>query len=386
MNHQATDTLFAPAQRSGSDEIMRVAAHFQVDHFFGTMFDEAPAILMVLNGNRQVVFANKALLNLLNADEKASLYGMRPGELLCCTHSLETEGGCGTTSFCRYCGAVNAILKSQEGKKAIEECRILVKRGNFEEALDLRVWATPFEFQGDRYTLLALADIADEKRRAFVERIFLHDILNTASALRGFSELIAEDDIDEDSKREFIQRVAVLSNRIVDEINAHRQLMAAENNDLKITTKKMDSLIFLSSLINSYSSPEILNGRHLRLADDGQRVSFETDETLLNRIIGNMAKNAIEASLPGGTVTMGCSATDDHVSFWVHNSTYMPEEIRLQIFSRSFSTKGAGRGLGTYSMKYLTEKYLHGSIVFESTEAGGTTFTATYPLFIQNVA
>lgn len=54
--------------------------------------------------------------------------------------------------------------------------------------------------------------------------------------------------------------------------------------------------------------------------------------------------------------------------------------MRLQIFNRSFSTKSTGRGLGTYSMKYLTEKYLRGEMSFTSVEGEGTTFLARYPL------
>ncbi len=52
----------------------------------------------------------------------------------------------------------------------------------------------------------------------------------------------------------------------------------------------------------------------------------------------------------------------------------MADDVRLQIFQRSFSTKGGGRGIGTYSMKLLTEKYLHGEIHFTSTNPKGTTF------------
>ena len=52
---------------------------------------------------------------------------------------------------------------------------------------------------------------------------------------------------------------------------------------------------------------------------------------------------------------------------------------RLQVFQRSFSTKGSGRGLGTYSMRLLTEHYLRGSVGFTSSAAEGTTFFASYP-------
>ena len=58
----------------------------------------------------------------------------------------------------------------------------------------------------------------------------------------------------------------------------------------------------------------------------------------------------------------------------------MPKRVQLQIFQRSFSTKGNGRGLGTYSMKLFTEKYLQGRVSFESTEEEGTTFMAMMPI------
>ena len=55
-------------------------------------------------------------------------------------------------------------------------------------------------------------------------------------------------------------------------------------------------------------------------------------------------------------------------------------EVALQIFHRSFSTKGGyGRGLGTYGMKLLGEGVLGGSVGFESTEEGGTTFWFRLP-------
>jgi sensor histidine kinase regulating citrate/malate metabolism len=57
----------------------------------------------------------------------------------------------------------------------------------------------------------------------------------------------------------------------------------------------------------------------------------------------------------------------------------MNEDIQLQIFNRSFSTKAADRGLGTYSMKILTEKYLKGKIYFTSKPETGTSFIIEIP-------
>ncbi|HOX23196.1 MAG TPA: ATP-binding protein, partial [Elusimicrobiales bacterium] len=58
--------------------------------------------------------------------------------------------------------------------------------------------------------------------------------------------------------------------------------------------------------------------------------------------------------------------------------TPMEEAVRVRIFQRSFSTKGSGRGLGTYSIRLLTEKYLRGKASLAADEHG-TTFIITLP-------
>ena len=52
----------------------------------------------------------------------------------------------------------------------------------------------------------------------------------------------------------------------------------------------------------------------------------------------------------------------------------------MKIFQRSFSTKGEGRGLGTYSMKLLTERYLGGRVSFTTSADEGTIFKVALPI------
>ncbi len=97
-------------------------------------------------------------------------------------------------------------------------------------------------------------------------------------------------------------------------------------------------------------------------------------------MLGNMLKNGLEATSPGKTVTMKCSEQGESVVFAVHNCEVMPEEIQLQIFQRSFSTKGqTGRGIGTYSIKLFAEQYLRGKVNFSSAAPEGTSFILTIP-------
>ena len=80
----------------------------------------------------------------------------------------------------------------------------------------------------------------------------------------------------------------------------------------------------------------------------------------------------------GGIVTAGLRLEQGRAVFWVSNPEVMPESVRLQVFKRSFSTKGHDRGLGTYSIKLLTENYLDGEVGFTSEAPEGTTFWVSF--------
>jgi sensor histidine kinase regulating citrate/malate metabolism len=54
--------------------------------------------------------------------------------------------------------------------------------------------------------------------------------------------------------------------------------------------------------------------------------------------------------------------------------------VQLQIFQRSFSTKGEnGRGIGAYSVKLFGEGYLKGKVAFSSSDPEGTVFSLSLP-------
>jgi sensor histidine kinase regulating citrate/malate metabolism len=92
-----------------------------------------------------------------------------------------------------------------------------------------------------------------------------------------------------------------------------------------------------------------------------------------------MIKNAIEMNVPHDTITLNCKESETIVKLSVHNNSIVADIAKDQLFKRFFSTKGKGRGLGTYSMKLLGEKYLNGKVGFTSSEESGTTFFIQLP-------
>ena len=184
------ETRFAPAERVSDAEVREQHRSLLGIPFLKKILDSVPDILVFVNQERQVVFANRSVFSFLGAEPTLELLGDRPGEAFGCVHARETEGGCGTTESCQTCGAVQAILAAQGGSEEVKECRISV--GQSGDALDLKISTVPFEHEGERFTICSLQDISHEKRRRALERTFFHDVLNTAGGLRGFVELLLE--------------------------------------------------------------------------------------------------------------------------------------------------------------------------------------------------
>ncbi len=368
------DTNFASPEKASDKELKSEIKTFCSDGLLNSILDAVPDLTLILNKYRQIVFANQAMLNYLGEKDIFKIVGMRPGELLGCSHSKEGSG-CGTTEFCRVCGSVKAILNSQNYVKDVQECAIASCDG--EKAFNFRVWTTPYERAGALYTIYMIRDIADEKFRALLEHIFFHDLTNTSSGIYGLLSMVEGDS---DKFKEYSGLLLKLSQQLLEEIGAQRDLVMAENNQIVVQEELSSSMQILKDVFDLYSNSPAAGGKKLIMAQDSVDINFTSDKRLVRRVIGNMVKNAIEASADGDTITIGSCMSGGMVRFFVNNPIYISREIQLNLFKRSYSTKGTGRGLGTYSMKLLTERILGGTVSFISEPGKGTTFYADYPL------
>ncbi|VGO16707.1 hypothetical protein PDESU_05298 [Pontiella desulfatans] len=365
-------TLFAPAERATPEQVEHDAQVLAqagiVDHITHVI----PSILMVLNKERQVVYSNQRLQEFLDVSPDHDVLGLRPGEILDCIHSTNGCGGCGTTEFCSQCGAVKAILKSQDEQVGVEaECRITTQSG---KALEFNVWASPYHCGDSDFTIFTIIDIHNEKRRQALEQTFFHDMANVLMAITGHSKLL-EMPHDEEEAVHSIEAIRMASKELTSEIWCHRKLLQAEHGELEVELKPgINSLVLVNELRTLCSE------RKLELDSNSEEFELTTDRTLLFRVLFNMVKNANEAAALDETVTISCRREDDTGIFSVHNPNYMPRPVQLQVFQRSFTTKGTGHGVGSYSMRLFGETFLKGKVGFSTSEQTGTTFYIAVPL------
>lgn len=342
--------------------------------------DLDPNPLVVLGQDRRILYANPAACALEpNGGER--IEGRLLGEILRCIHSQEPQG-CGDTPACLYCGANLAIRVGLGGAPQTSECRVTASTSSGENSLEFSIQSRPVEWNGEQAVFCALNDISHEKRRRVLERTFFHDILNTAGAVQSLSEvlLMERKDLDSEELAELLKMMRDSCSVMLDEIRSQQMLLAAESGQLAPYWKQVsiaDSMAEAAMVASHW--PSAASKSIVPLYPAGKTM-FRTDPILLGRVLMNLLKNALEASSAGAEVRLAGRLADDHVEFSVWNSGVMPEEACLQIFQRSFSTKGSGRGVGTYSVRLFAEGYLGGKVSFTSNKSDGTTFTVSLPL------
>ncbi|MCY1723121.1 HAMP domain-containing sensor histidine kinase [Prolixibacteraceae bacterium Z1-6] len=327
-------------------------------------------MVIILNKYRQVVYANKNYLNFCKSIDHDPVLGKRPGEIFNCRNAFKSINGCGTSINCKSCGAVNAILESQKGKKSTKDCQILTTDNN---AVDLKITATPLNLEGEKLTIFSVLDLRSEKRRISLERVFIHDILNSAGAISGLSAILKEIN-DPNDIAEIASTIELAASNLIEEIKAQREFSAAERGDLQANISEVESLSVLKELQKLYNNHELNLDKTIWINPNAENLSVNTDRILIKRILGNMIKNAIEANQPDDEITLNCFKKDNSVCFSIQNKSVIPDVVQRELFKRFYSTKGAGRGLGTYSMKLLGENYLGGKVWFSSNQEEGTTF------------
>lgn len=375
MPQEKLPTKFLPAEKAAPTEIERQSKLLAGAPGLVSLLDGMLNFSLILNRQRQAVFVNKSFSAFLEAHGVTELLGQRPGNLAGCAHSTETPGGCGTTESCRRCGSAIALEQALNGNEADTECRIMSKK--LGEDLDLRISVKPFSLGGEEFILMSLMDISSQKRREVLERLFFHDILNTAGGVQGLVGLMAESELPEIGA--YVPAAVKASERMVDQILSQRDLASAERGDLQLRLSEVGAADLLVDIADLFKAHEVAKNKEIEVSGTCYDAHINTDKIMLSRVIGNLLKNALEAESPGAKITLSCEKTAGGAAFTVHNPGRMPEDSRLQVFQRSFSTKGAGRGLGTYSIRLLTEKYLKGKVSF-TTGPDGTTFRAEYPV------
>lgn len=366
------DSYFASPERSSPEQLQQSSRIVASDPVLAHILECVGGMIAILDENRQILAANLDLLDRLNVPSAERCLGLRPGEAFGCAHAHDMPAGCGTSRWCRSCGAALAIVASLGGADPAErECAMQLE-GQGE--LFLRVRCSPIEREGRKFLALFLQDITHEQRLSMLERTFFHDIKGLVTGVLGYGELLQRR-TDEQS-RPLVEALQRVTSRLANEIGLQAQLIQGQTDLGSARYSRVRAKTILQDLRTEFHQHPLHEERKITYEGSHQSQPLITDPGLVVRVLHNMVLNALEASLPGEEIRVGFREEGSQAVFSVWNARLIDPDVQQRIFQRNFSTKASlGRGLGTWSMKFFGEELLRGEVGFCSTPESGTTFT-----------
>ena len=93
--HPSVSTHYAPAGRDSIDELQRKSEVVTAYPMLQLTIDAMSDHVLILNSNRQIIGANRLVLEMLDC-RLTDILGRRPGELIGCRNPEAGPDGCGT--------------------------------------------------------------------------------------------------------------------------------------------------------------------------------------------------------------------------------------------------------------------------------------------------
>lgn len=197
-----------------------------------------------------------------------------------------------------------------------------------------------------------------------------HQIGTPLSSLLGWIAILKAEKVDEtyiDEIEKDVHRLNIIANRF-SKIGSIPEL---QKRDVVLVTKKA------FDYLQSRSSQQI----SFSFSTSETEIKTLLNEELFGWVIENLIKNAIDAMLGKGEVSLVIENSAKNVRILISDTGKgMPKKLFNQIFKPGFTTKKRGWGLGLSLSKRIVEEYHKGKIFVQKSELGkGTTFEILVP-------
>ena len=338
-----------------------------------------PNLGIILNENRQIVYANEAITSLLGLGTMDKL-GLRLDEIVSCIYSDMTKTGCVSSKTCQNCSADNTMVKCIKSRKHEVGVRRIQSIMNGQlTSFDFSFSCAPLVVNDVFFVIIYLADVKGEekKRIEFLKK----NVLNTSSdrSVSVLNNLVERGD---ESGRlvNLIDALKQTHTPITVEFRDNQRFVDALNGKLELQISHASAFNILDSVVCSFQTHEIAQSIKISMAPPFPEVTFSTDVDLLKQILLNMLKSTVKLVALKGIVYTGYERREHSISFYVFNEGVIPEHLQTEMLLRKSVTDENGSDFSMYGMKLLGEKYLRGVVGYKSTKETGTRFCITFRL------
>jgi len=234
-----------------------------------------------------------------------------------------------------------------------------------------------FNAMADRLVELQ-EDVRKQERQAMFGRIaagLVHDLSHPIQNIGNSCKLIVKMFDDHEYRETFkrtVEREMVMIKRVLDDLRNIARPIPLERFPVEIQRS-------VTEVVDSMQPHAETAGVTLQLETSAEPAFIEGDVFALGRVYRNLILNAIQATAPGGLITVGTETRADRVFVRVQDTGCgIPADRLAAIFEDFVTTKRRGLGLGLAISRKIVDQ-LGGQITVTSEVGKGTTFVLEFP-------
>jgi two-component system, OmpR family, phosphate regulon sensor histidine kinase PhoR len=340
-------------------EVQELEQRLQAGRMFLDALGEATSdALLLLDGARQVTWANRAAWNLFNRGEPE--FGQ---PFIALVHDYELN---------------QAVGDAMAGHRAMVRQTAVADK-------TLRIWAVPVDGAGG--AAVSIEDVTELQRLGRARREF---VANISHELRT---PLANIDLAAQTLQSGQTSDPAVTRRMLDQIQAQVQTLSQLSQEM-MELAQIESGQVLLKLVETELRPVVeasvapllpqaaVKNQSLTLHVPEGLVAL-IDEQQIGRVISNLVHNAVKFTPEGGTIDVRAEASGEDVTICVQDSGLgIPREEQARVFERFYKAdrarSGGGTGLGLAIARHIVEGH-GGRIWLESAAGQGTTFRFTVP-------
>lgn len=228
------------------------------------------------------------------------------------------------------------------------------------------------------------AEEANHAKSRFIANIS-HEIRTPLNAVLGFSQLIANDQIEltAEERKQYADLIMTNGNMLLKLVDDVLEVSKIEAGKLKFNIGEHDVVALVNTAAKIAETNNKSDDVEIRVATSISHLTIETDRERLLQVLANLTTNAKKCTEHGSiTIALEKQPNDDMISISVSDTGCgIPKEKAQEVFERfsKLDSFRQGTGLGLSICRAFVEE-LGGKIWVDTTYTEGARFVFTHPI------
>ena len=198
----------------------------------------------------------------------------------------------------------------------------------------------------------------EHARREFVANAS-HELRTPIFSLGGFLELLASEELDDETRRDFLASMQEQVERLTRLTGDLLDLSRLDAGQLRVEREPVDLAAVAASLADEFTAVARASGHALEITPPGTQPFAMADPERVRQVGRALVENALRHTPPGTHIRIGAAAEDGSAALVVEDDgPGIPHEHAEHVFERFYRVDGgraSGSGLGLAIARELAE-------------------------------